>query len=107
MRKKLHRAGTIRDLISGRIKRRDERTEASAESRKPGAKAKLIEPPIVIQAEPRESEIATALNGAAESSPTKCANQDRNSEMKLGPFPPESGEDPSPWNLREEFHQTP
>jgi hypothetical protein len=56
MAKKLHRAGTIRNLHSGRITRRDERAKASAaRSRKPGGKAKRIEPPIIILAGPREA----------------------------------------------------
>jgi hypothetical protein len=54
MPSKMHRAGTIKDLLSGRVKRRDDRAEAAlARKRKP--QAKPIERPIVILAGPRET----------------------------------------------------
>ena len=49
------RAGTIKDLLSGRMKRREELMEAAlARKRKP--QGKLIERPIVILAGPRETQ---------------------------------------------------
>jgi hypothetical protein len=54
MPSKKHRAGTIKDLLSGRVKRRDERKEA-AQARKRKPQGKLLERPIVILAGPRET----------------------------------------------------
>ena len=56
MPKKSHRAGTFRDLLSGRMKRRDEKAEAiAARIRKLSGKAKRIELAIVILAGPCEA----------------------------------------------------
>ena len=54
MASKTYRAGTIRDLLAGRVKRRDERNEA-AQARKQKPQARRIERPIVILAGPRET----------------------------------------------------
>lgn len=54
MPSKMQRAGTIKDLLSGRVKRRDERKEA-AQARKRKPQGKRIERPIVILAGPRET----------------------------------------------------
>ena len=50
----MHRAGTIKDLLSGRVKRRDERAEA-AQARKRKPQGKRIERPIIVLAGPRET----------------------------------------------------